>query len=628
MPDIFLSYNREDQATAQRFAEALQAEGFDVWWDVTLRSGDAYDQVTETALKTAKAVVVLWSRRSVESRWVRAEATLADRNRTLLPVTIEPCERPIMFELTQTADLSRWDGSPADMAWLAFMADVKRFVAARAEPPTPSARAEATPAPADELSIAVLPFVNMSADPEQEYFSDGLTEELLNQLSQLRELRVIGRTSCFAFKGKNEDLRVIGQKLGVAHILEGSVRKAGQRLRITAQLVKCADHHHVWSQAYDRDLDDVFEIQDHVSRAVADALKIALGVGEHAQTLGGTRNVEAYDLYLRALALRQNSGHAATQRAADMMRRAVTIDPQFAAGWLILAETISVTLTYDLGPIERLREERDQALARVMAIAPELWTGHAARAYQLFNRREFLAAEEAYRRAIQLGPRPFPEATIFTALIANAGRIRESIPYLTAVREADPLRPLPTLQMLLGMAGRDAEAEAEYAREKDMASGPLQLADWFAFSHTLATRDRAGARRHLERLIPTSPNRLVVNDELLAVFDDPDAAIVWIRGKLDDPSPEMRSVTILFAFLAAYFGAPEFALQLLRRIYIELRQGTPVMNIWHPVFADVRKLPGFKDLVRDLGIDDYWRGSGKWGDFAQPRGQDDFEIIR
>src|SRR6516165_7318142 len=123
MPDIFLSYTREDQATAQRFAEAFEAQGFSVWWDVTLRSGETYDQVTEEALRSARAVVVLWSTKSVLSRWVRAEATLADRNRTLVPAMIEPCDRPIMFELTQTADLSRWQGDGGDPAWRGFLAD-------------------------------------------------------------------------------------------------------------------------------------------------------------------------------------------------------------------------------------------------------------------------------------------------------------------------------------------------------------------------------------------------------------------------------------------------------------------------------------------------------------------------
>src|SRR6516164_3757422 len=117
MPDIFLSYTREDQATAQRFAEAFEGQGFSVWWDVTLRSGEAYDQVTEEALRTARAVVVLWSPRSVDSRWVRAEASIADENGTLVPATIEICQLPVMFRLTQTADLSHWRGEIGDAAW-------------------------------------------------------------------------------------------------------------------------------------------------------------------------------------------------------------------------------------------------------------------------------------------------------------------------------------------------------------------------------------------------------------------------------------------------------------------------------------------------------------------------------
>jgi len=128
LPDIFLSYNREDQATARRFAEAFARAGMSVWWDATLRSGEAYDQVTEKALREAKAVVVLWSKRSVDSRWVRAEATLADRNRTLVPAMIETCDRPIMFELTQTADLSQWSGDAGDRIWQAFIEGANALV--------------------------------------------------------------------------------------------------------------------------------------------------------------------------------------------------------------------------------------------------------------------------------------------------------------------------------------------------------------------------------------------------------------------------------------------------------------------------------------------------------------------
>jgi hypothetical protein len=177
VPDVFLSYNREDQAVARRFAEAFTAQGLNVWWDTALKSGEAYDEVTENALRTAKAVVVLWSPRSVASRWVRAEATLADRNKTLVPCMIEPCERPIMFELTQTADLSHWRGDSDDRGWLSFLADVRRFVERDTPAPLVAPSPDASKIERDQRpSLAVLPFANLSGDTEQDYFADGMKQ--------------------------------------------------------------------------------------------------------------------------------------------------------------------------------------------------------------------------------------------------------------------------------------------------------------------------------------------------------------------------------------------------------------------------------------------------------------------
>src|SRR6185369_12665241 len=339
MHDIFLSYSREDQAVARRFTEGLQGEGFSVWWDQALNPGEAFDQITEKALESARAVIVLWSKKSVESRWVRAEATQAHAGRRLVPVMIEPCKRPILFELTQTADLSGWKGNRDDQAWQSFIAGLRRFMggvapmqpAATASVATangsvtrsPSARriiaiavaallllgggywlfakrgadvlpgmaassAAAAPHAASSLvTLAVMPFVNLSSDPEQEYFSDGLTEEILNQLAQVKDLRVTARTSSFAFKGKSEDLRSIGKQLGVTRILEGSVRKAGQQLRITAQLIDVQSNAHLWSKTYERELKDVFAIQDEIAKEVTGALSVALDVGAMARARGG-----------------------------------------------------------------------------------------------------------------------------------------------------------------------------------------------------------------------------------------------------------------------------------------------------------------------------------------------------
>jgi len=190
----------------------------------------------------------------------------------------------------------------------------------------------ATPASSaqSEKSVAVLPFVNLSSDPEQEYFSDGLSEEILNQLAQIAELRVTARTSSFFFKGKNEDLRVIGQQLNARYLLEGSVRKAGNELRITAQLIDALAGSHLWSRTFDRTLNDVFAIQEEIAMAVSGAMSVSLDVGAMARTRGGTTNLEAYDKYLRARAFdRQRGTSDDLVQAAQYYREALALDPAF-----------------------------------------------------------------------------------------------------------------------------------------------------------------------------------------------------------------------------------------------------------------------------------------------------------
>ncbi len=278
MADIFVSYARADKERVAPLVAALEGQGFSVWWDPAITPGQEFDDEISAALDAARAVIVVWTPASVGSRWVRGEAREAADRGVLVPVRFENARLPIDARAVHTTDLDRWGGNVES-------AEFKGLLRALGALLTPSGSGAAdTPAAAREaVSIAVLPFVNMSSDPEQEYFSDGLSEELLNQLAQVKALRVIGRTSCFAFKGKNEDLRTIGTKLGAANILEGSVRKAGKRLRITAQLIACKTGHHLWSQTYDRELDDVFAIQDNVAREVAKALGIALGIVERSR---------------------------------------------------------------------------------------------------------------------------------------------------------------------------------------------------------------------------------------------------------------------------------------------------------------------------------------------------------
>lgn len=303
-PDIFLSYNRDDQAIARRFAQAFEAAGLRVWWDVTLRSGEAYDEVTEKALRESRAVVVLWSKKSVvsHSRWVRAEATLADRNRTLVPAMIESCERPIMFELTQTAELGHWQGEPDDKAWRAFVADVKRFVGRRTDPVAEAStltlagsekhsKGERGGAP----SMAVLPFANRSGLPEDEAFAAALVEDVIDLLSQGASVRVRASSATARFRaGGVADIKAVAQQLGVHYLLEGNVRRTAGKMRVTAQLVEAATGTILWTQRFERPLSELDLLQDELVAEVATTLNTTVYHMEISRALSAGDNITAW----------------------------------------------------------------------------------------------------------------------------------------------------------------------------------------------------------------------------------------------------------------------------------------------------------------------------------------------
>lgn len=372
MPDVFLSYNREDQARAKVFAEAFEAQGFSVWWDVGLRTGEAYDEVTETALRTAKAVVVLWSKKSVASRWVRAEATLADRNKTLLPVMIESCERPIMFELTQTADLGNWRGATDDTAWLAFLGDVKRFVTAdhgtaqvrtpAATAPVPTRHAERGEPP----SLAVLPFTNRSGLPEDEAFADGMVEDVVAALAFSPDLKVLAAGAASAWRGKAFDLREVGQTLGVRYVLEGNVRRIGHTLRVTAQLSEAESGAVLWMQKFDQPLAELAALQEQLITAVAAHLHVKVRILEGERALKATGELTVHQILLRAESMLQGHLNGAVAEA----RRAVEIAPDHGLAHAVLASGLGMQLLEAGGDDPALQKEILPVVGRALALSP------------------------------------------------------------------------------------------------------------------------------------------------------------------------------------------------------------------------------------------------------------------
>jgi TolB-like protein/tetratricopeptide (TPR) repeat protein len=369
--NLFISYSHDDLATARRFAEGLEREGFAVWWDASLRSGDAFDVAIENALRGADAVIVLWSKASVQSRWVRAEATLADRLKTLIPVMIEPCERPIIFELTHTADLSRWTGDPTDHTWLSYLAGLRRFIekdaTARNSVQLPASIGNVCSGIEGIPSIAVLPFANMSGDKEQEYFSDGLAEEIINALTRIPGLKVIARTSAFAFKGQNTDIRRIAETLGVANIREGSVRRSGNRIRVTAQLITATDGTHLWSGRFDRELADVFAVQDEISAAIFDALRVKLAP-QAAGRMRHTPLLPAYEAHLKARHFHWQVTAESMNQAREYYEQAIALDPQYAlaqteyAIYLIGRTAMALSPAHEMAPVIRALAQKSLEL--------------------------------------------------------------------------------------------------------------------------------------------------------------------------------------------------------------------------------------------------------------------------
>src|SRR5437762_4412314 len=255
-----------------------------------------------------------------------------------------------------------------------------------------------------EKSIAVLAFVNMSNDPENEFFSDGIAEEIINALTQVKALRVASRTSSFAFKGKSEDIGEVGRKLKVNTVLEGSVRKAGNRLRVTAQLINVADGYHLWSERYDRQLEDVFEIQDQIAENIVRALRVVLGEDEkRALEKTPTENVQAYEYYLRGRQSQHQLRRTTLQYARRMFDRAIEIDPNFARAHAGIADCCSFLYMYWDGSKANL-EGADASSRKALELDPESAEAHTSRALALTLRREYAEARQEFEAALRLNP--------------------------------------------------------------------------------------------------------------------------------------------------------------------------------------------------------------------------------
>ncbi len=474
-PDVFLSYNREDAAIARLYAEAFAGAGLDVWWDATLRSGEDYDAVTEDALRSAKAVVVLWSPRSVASRWVRAEATIADRNQTLMPATIEACNRPVMFELKQTAELSHWRGDLQDKDWLAFVADVRRKVGRSASEPVdavPAAQHSASPGngSTERSAVAVLPFSCRSGDGELEMLAEDLTEDVTRELAYNGYFKVIAAGTMAAWRGKPIDHKELGRKLEARYLVDGKLQRSGRDTRLTAQLIEAASGNVLWSTRMVSNSEDTDFSADTLPVAVA--TQFAEQIVQHELTRAMTRRppFSGWDHILRSAAFSMRAGPDGARLGVEEARLAVAAAPDIGLAHAALAGALAAlpeAAGHELGDagIREIQAHIKQAM-QLDGNNPTVLMALAG-AYQ--GLEEYEICLRLARRTVELCPSSPFSYLILGNSFRMLGRTAEAI---GAYRKQDRLSPfdssrnvaLTYLGMCLLLEGQPEAAEAELDR--------------------------------------------------------------------------------------------------------------------------------------------------------------------
>src|SRR3984885_14859612 len=334
MADIFVSYSRTDRGRVAPLVAALEAQGWSVWWDPEITPGDEFDALISAELESARAVVVVWSPLSVDSRWVKGEARDAADRGVLVPVRFENARLPIDVRAIHTTELDGWAGNRESASFKALCAALEAKLKLSAGKTVAQVPKDKRPA----VAICVLPFANMSGDPEQEYFSDGITEDIITDLGKVSALSIVSRNTAFSFKGAAAEVGQIGRRTKASYVLVGGVRKSGAPVRTTAQLIGAANDSQVWGERYDRDLNDIFALQDEISKAIVAALKLTLLPGEkQALEQRGTSNPDAYKLYLMARQFWLLDSERNNEIVVRICNRVIEIDPNYAQAWATMA---------------------------------------------------------------------------------------------------------------------------------------------------------------------------------------------------------------------------------------------------------------------------------------------------
>ena len=652
---VFLSYASDDAAAAQRICDALRAAGVEVWFDKTeLRGGDTWDASIRQQIKDCLLFIPIISSHTEGRRegYFRREWNLA-AERTLdmapgvaliVPVAIDDTDQkgakvPDKFRTVQ------WTRLPEGIASGAFIAHIQCLVGTREVPgsgsssqdaPAAASPARRTPrlayvvaslvalatagggwyflrskAPAGGAdfspppkSIAVLPFVNLSGDKSQDYFSDGITEELLNSLARINSLHVISRTSSFSFKGKDIDVGTIARRLNVGAILEGSVRRSGNMVRVTVQLIDTVTGFHLWSQTFDRELGDVLKLETEIASATANALNITLHENEWASIgLGGTRNAMALDVYLRGVGTDITTGDDLL-RAASAYTEAIRLDPKFALAFAARSYVLS-TYAANWATGSAIQEDLHKAeldARQAIALAPELATAHVALAQYFIAMLDLRHADAECVRARALEPNNVAYLFYCGQFAIWVGHTEAGLALTRQLAELDPLGDGSRIGWADGLlyARRYEEAMAAYKRESSVDADPdapvRSAYRGYTYYHLgrfdEARKSCALESEDLDVLVcqATTYKKLGRDTEAQAAL----AKFMKLRGDSDPYA---------YAEIYAQWGDTAKAMEWLRRAASFRDTGLILLKI-DPFMDPIRGEPEFKEILKSMNFPD------------------------
>jgi len=642
---VFLSYASQDAGAAQKIAEALRAGDIEVFLDQSeLRGGDAWDQKIRHEIHDCALFIPVVSQHTQErlEGYFRREWKLAiDRSHDmaaqkafLVPVVVDGTGDQEAFVPDEFREV-QWTRLPAGETPPEFVTRIRKLLSGESapiptlarKPPAVTPKRSSRLAPAALVlvlgavaaylvvekpwiarfappphSVAVLPFVNMSGDKEQEYFSDGLTEELLNALAEINELQVAARTSAFSFKGKDTDIGTIARKLNVGAVLEGSVRRSGNTVRITTQLINAATGYRLWSHTYDRDLGDVLKLETEIAGAVASALTVSL-LGDEATKieLGGTRNPAAFDAYLRA-----SKAYLAVQSERDLQAaiagytEAIRLDPDYAVAyadrslanlWFARDWVVDPTTTRDY-----LNQAQADA-RKAIAIAPDLAEGHLALANVYEGSLEFASASKEYERALTLAPGNARLLKDYGSFAVFMGQTETGLAALQRSVVLDPLNYLNHVALGWSLWAARRYSEAITALKDARALAPINGIGnyWLALAY-LGSGDVQSAHAACVNALDNSFCLALVYEKL-GRHSDAESALAKLRATSGD------GAAVYYATIYAQWGD---TLKALEWLDTAMRLRDPLLEYLKkdPLMDPLRKEPRFQAVERELKFPD------------------------